>query len=156
MLTENGSFHTLDGGQIAVSMMRQTESLGYAQGSGYQAVEMPYDGRELSMVILLPETGQFEAFEGALGAEQVENILKNVTYQQIALTMPKFEVESDFGLAEALMAMGMPDAFSADADFSGMTGKGVLPCQLLERGVDYWGLANSSVRFVWTWLNSVG
>jgi len=74
------------------------------------------------MVILLPEAGQFEAFEGTLDVERVENILEDVTYQQVALTMPKFEIESDFSLAEALAALGMPDAFSADADFSGMTG----------------------------------
>jgi serpin B len=121
-LTEDGPFHTLDGGQTTVPMMRQTESLGYARGSGYQAVELPYDGRELSMVILLPEAGQFEAFEGALGFEQVENILEDLTYQQVALTMPKFEVESDFSLAGALAALGMQHAFTADADFSGMTG----------------------------------
>jgi serpin B len=36
--------------------------------------------------------------------------------------MPKFEFESDFTLANTLAAMGMPVAFSSEADFSGMTG----------------------------------
>ena len=36
--------------------------------------------------------------------------------------MPKFEFESEFKLKEALVAMGMPIAFSEAADFSGMTG----------------------------------
>jgi serpin B len=120
--TQDGTFHTLDGGGVAVPMMRQTESLGYAQGQGYQAVEMPYDGGELSMVILLPEAGEFEAFEGALDAGQVDAVLGELAYRQVALTMPKFEFESDFSLAKALTALGMADAFSGNADFSGMTG----------------------------------
>jgi len=42
----------------------------------------------------------------------------------VDLSMPKFQAESSFGLAEKLAAMGMPDAFDAQkADFSGMTGK---------------------------------
>jgi serpin B len=49
-MTDNGAFHLLDGGEVNVPMMIQTESFGYAKGDGYQAVELPYDGRELSMV----------------------------------------------------------------------------------------------------------
>ncbi|GAF90367.1 unnamed protein product [marine sediment metagenome] len=85
-------------------------------------MELPYDGSELSMVILLPETGQFKAFEGSLGADLVDTITNDLAYRQVALTMPKFEFESDFTLANTLAAMGMPVAFSPAADFSGMTG----------------------------------
>jgi len=121
-LTRDGTFYLLDGSEVTVPMMRQTESFGYAEGEGYQAVELPYDGHELSMVILLPETGGFEEFEGSLDAERVDAIVKNLARMQVALTMPKFELESDFSLAQVLVAMGMPDAFSMDADFSGMDG----------------------------------
>jgi len=36
--------------------------------------------------------------------------------------MPKFEFDSEFSLKKTLSAMGMPIAFSGDADFSGITG----------------------------------
>jgi serpin B len=121
-MTDDGTFHLLGGGEVAVPIMRQTESLGYAEGDGYQAVELPYDGRELSMVILLPGTGQFEAFEGSLDTDVIDSITKGLAYRQVALTMPKFEFESDFSLKGTLAAMGMPTAFSAAADFSVMTG----------------------------------
>jgi serpin B len=74
------------------------------------------------MVILLPAQGQFEAFEGMLDAESVQAILEDVEARQVSLSMPRFEFDSDFSLKEALAALGMPDAFTSAADFSGMTG----------------------------------
>jgi serpin B len=120
--TQDGTFHLLDGSQVTVPMMRQTTSLGYAEGEGYQAVELPYDGWELSMVILLPSEGTFEPFEDSLDAGRVEAITSDLAYERIILTMPKFEVESGFSLIDALSEMGMPVAFSMDADFSGIDG----------------------------------
>jgi serpin B len=120
--TEDGPFTLLDGSAVTVPMMQQTESFGYGTGKGYQAVELPYDGRELSMVLLVPDAGAFEAFEDALDVVQVERILGDLSPTQVALSMPKFEIESSFSLADALAALGMPEAFSPDADFSGMTG----------------------------------
>jgi len=121
-ITGDGPFYLLDRGEVIVPMMRQTESFGYAEGDGYQAVELPYDGGELSMVILLPQSDQFEAFEWSLDAQRVEDVVKALETRQVALTMPLFEFESSFSLKEALATMGMPVAFSGDADFSGMTG----------------------------------
>jgi serpin B len=120
--TADGAFHLLDGSEVTVPMMHQTESFGYAEGEGYQAVELPYDGQELSMVILLPEAGEFEPFERSLDAGRVNGILEDLAHRQVALSMPKFEFESEFGLAKTLVAMGMSDAFTGAADFSGMTG----------------------------------
>jgi len=121
-MTEDGDFHLLDGGTVTVPMMRQTERHGYAEGDGYQAVELLYDGRELSMVILLPDKGGFDEFEGSLDAGRLDAIIDDLEYGEVALTMPRFEFESEFSLAKTLAAMGMPVAFSGSADFSGMTG----------------------------------
>jgi len=121
-MTEDGPFYLLDGGEVTVPMMRQAELFGYAEGDGYQAVELPYDGGELSMVLLLPQAGHFEAFEDALDAQQVNRIIGRLEHRQVTLAMPRFEFESSFGLKGALTLMGMPLAFSGGADFSGMTG----------------------------------
>lgn len=120
--TSNGDFHLLNGDKITVPMMRQTESFGYAEGNGYRAVELPYDGRELSMVILLPEEGRFDSFEASLDSQQVISIVQKIAYRQVALSMPKFEYDSSFGLKNALSNLGMGVAFTSDADFSGMNG----------------------------------
>jgi len=120
--THDGAFHLLDGGQVTVPMMAQTEFFGYAGGDGYQAVELPYVGGELSMIILLPEAGRFEEFQNSLDTERVDAIVSDLGRTNVALTMPKFSFDSTFQLAEILADMGMPGAFSEMADFSGMDG----------------------------------
>ncbi|MGQ9545661.1 MAG: serpin family protein [Dehalococcoidia bacterium] len=121
-MTADGPFYLLDGEQVIVPMMKQTESFGYAEGEGYQAVELLYDGGELSMVILLPEADNFRAFEQELQAQDVSDIISNLQPTEVALTMPKFQFDSAFRLKDTLSGMGMPLAFSGEADFSGMTG----------------------------------
>jgi serpin B len=121
-VTVDGDFYLLDDGQVTVPMMKQTESFGYTEGDGYQAVELQYDGDELSMIILLPEAGNFQDFEEELQADQVSDIISDLQPAAVALTMPKFEFDSEFSLTDTLAAMGMPVAFSGAADFSGMTG----------------------------------
>ncbi|MFC1938772.1 serpin family protein [Chloroflexota bacterium] len=120
--TSDGVFHLINGDEMTVPMMRQTESFGYAEGDNYQAIELPYDGNELSMVILLPDSGEFSAFESSLDFHKLQEIIGNLQYGEVALTMLKFEFESSFDLKDTLSDMGMPVAFSENADFSGMTG----------------------------------
>jgi len=121
--TSPGVFYLLNGDEVTVPMMEQQESFSYTEGDNYQAVELPYDGRELSMVILLPNSGQFETFEGDIDYQQVKDIIENLGRREVKLKMPKFEFDSSFGLKKTLIDMGMPVAFSAGADFSGMTGE---------------------------------
>ncbi|MHB1120652.1 MAG: serpin family protein [Bellilinea sp.] len=122
--TTEESFDLLDGSEVKVPMMRQTESFGYIKAEDYQAVELFYEGRQLSMVILLPDEEQFADFEQSLDAAQLQSTLDQLAVQRLDLSMPKFKIESSFGLAATLAAMGMPDAFDVNkADFTGMTGK---------------------------------
>lgn len=120
--THDGVFHLLDGSEVTVPMMNQMERFGYAESDGYQAVELPYARGEASMVILLPEADRFEEFESSLDAERLDAILQELESQNVALTMPKFTYDARLSLAKTLAGMGMPDAFSGAADFSGMTG----------------------------------
>jgi serpin B len=120
--TRDGVFNLLDGREVNVPMMHQAEEFGYAEGDSYQVVELPYDGRELAMVILLPRSGQFADFESSLDSQQVAALIADLERRRVILTMPKFEFEAEFSLKQTLAAMGMPVAFSDSADFSGMTG----------------------------------
>ncbi len=121
--TAEGDFHLLTGSSVRVPMMRQTGLFGYARDTGYQAVELLYDGSEISMVILLPDKGNFDPFENSLNAELISQTSKDLSRNRIELTMPSFEFEAQFKLGETLKKMGMSDAFNPQlADFSGMDG----------------------------------
>lgn len=123
-LTRPGVFRLLDGGEVETPMMHALEELGYARGNGWQAVDLPYEGGELSMVILLPDAGRFREFEAGLDAERVSGMLAGLWGAQVALAMPKFEFDSQFALPGTLKALGMADAFDPRrADFSGMDGR---------------------------------
>ena len=87
-------------------MMRQEGRFGYARGDGHQAVELLYDGGEMSMAILLPDEGRFREFEESLDASVVDGILENLETRRVLLAMPKFEVKASFNLADALGSNG--------------------------------------------------
>ncbi|NQT93467.1 MAG: serpin family protein [Lentisphaerae bacterium] len=120
--TEPAPFHRLDGSQVKVPMMRMREHFPYTEGRNYQAIELPYTGDALSMVILLPRAGMFEDFEADLSIERLDAILAQMYPGKVQLAMPRFELTSEFSLADTLAQLGMPDAFTGAADFSGMDG----------------------------------
>jgi serpin B len=122
--TEDAPFTLLDGSQVDVPTMRQSEGMNYAAGDGWQAVELAYEGGRQSMLILLPAEGQFEAFEASLNTARLDDILNAMEWTTVELALPKFSFESEFELNRALAELGMPVAFDAErADFSGMTGE---------------------------------
>lgn len=120
--TADAPFTRLDNSKVTVPLMHQSANFGYAESANYQAVELPYDGNQLSMVVLLPAAGQFDTFEQSLDAKTLDSILKSLTSKQVVLSLPRFKTESSFSLRDTLMSLGMTDAFTS-ADFSGMTGK---------------------------------
>jgi len=125
--TYQGDFTLLDESTVTVPLMEQTEEHDYMEGDGFKAVEIMYDGEELSMVIILPNIGRFDEIESSLSAEFIDGIIGDFGNYSVTLTMPKFEYESEFGLNGALMDMGMEDAFMPGvADFSGMDGSHLL------------------------------
>ena len=121
--TQPGVFHLADGSEVKVPMMHQVERLNYMDGDKFEAVELPYDGQELSMLVVVPDAGKFAEVEKTMDAAQVNSVIKNLNGRQIALSLPAFKLESEFSLKKALSGMGMPLAFSDSADFSGMVGR---------------------------------
>ena len=120
---DEGVFTRLDGREVDAPIMQQMAPFRYAEGLTYQAVELPYLDGEFSMVALLPRPTMFEAFASALDAKRVGQIMNRmITPISVHLAMPKFSYESGFHLKDPLTSLGMPDAFTGAADFSGMDG----------------------------------
>jgi len=121
--TTSEPFHLFDGSMVEVSMMHQDEAYGYAVREGYRALELPYETGDMSMLIILPDEGQFKTVEEDLSSETIQEIVGDLTYGPVTLSLPRFTYESVFSLREALQGLGMIDAFDPDrADFSGMDG----------------------------------
>ncbi|MBW2699884.1 MAG: hypothetical protein JRF33_03610 [Deltaproteobacteria bacterium] len=100
----------------------------YSLGEGYKAVELPYAGEELSMLVLLPDPGEFYAFEASLAAEVLKEIVTSLEEGHVRISMPRWTFKSpSISLKSLLSGLGMPAAFDPQqADFSGMTGTNIL------------------------------
>jgi serpin B len=102
--------------------MMKLAPLGYAERPGLQVVELPYVGGELSMVVLLPEAGTFSDLAQGLQADELNSLLGSTEPASVRLAMPKFDLDAGDPLKDALVALGVVDAFDQAADFSGMDG----------------------------------
>lgn len=116
---------TAGSGKLTVPMMHQKETFGYLDDPAFQALEMPYVGKELSMVVFLPKKADGLAdFEQSLTASKLDGYLGKLREQEVIVSFPRFKMTSEFKLNDELKSLGMSDAFNeAAADFSGITGK---------------------------------
>ncbi|MGB8029576.1 MAG: serpin family protein [Terracidiphilus sp.] len=123
--TQKEEFHLSATQWVMAPMMHRTGGYRYYDGGTFQALELPYAGNEISMVVLLPkQTDGLAALEQSFSSGVAgEWIQKLEPVDKVILTMPRFTMTQQFELSSALSAMGMPQAFSGAADFSGMTGK---------------------------------
>jgi len=84
---------------------------------------MPYIGKQLSMVVLLPtRIDGLPQLEKNLNIENLRRWTIQLRRQKVATWLPKFKLECYYELNENLQRMGMADAFTGNADFSGMDG----------------------------------
>ena len=124
--TADGSFTRLDGTTVTVPFMHQLLSADYAAGEGWQAVDLPYVGGEVAMLVVVPDEGRFREIEGEAAGlfGEARAALASVDLQ---LALPRFEFRTQASLPETLRSLGMVDAFDAGlADFSGISAEGAL------------------------------
>ena len=116
------------GRSVQTHMMWTFAKFGYVERSGVQALEMPYVGGALSMVVLLPrEIDGLPDLEGTLNAKTILAWTKKLRRQRVEVHFPRFAMTRYYPLSAALQSMGLRDAFSQkDADFTGVTSAGQL------------------------------
>jgi len=121
--TEDLPFNVAPGKSVIVPMMTQKHRFKYMENDNLQILKMPYAGDDLSMIILLPrEVDGLVGLEAELTIENLNTWMRRLVKREVQVFLPKFEMTSQFSLGETLASMGMPDAFSMSADFSGMDG----------------------------------
>lgn len=119
-LTEVQPFHLENGKDVQAPLMYLPSEnyLRYGEFDGIQALQLPYKGGDLSMVILLPKLGKMDKFEASLDS----NIWAKVNYmssERVNVWLPSFKMEIGGSMKEPLSDMGMEPLFE-NADFSRM------------------------------------
>jgi serpin B len=111
------------GGEVKAPLMRQKGSFRYAEAEGVQALSLPYQGGQFSMLLLLPAPGKeaLESFEGRLDAAQLARLRSTLQPAEVSVFLPRFAHRTRVELKDALGALGMKRAFGREADFSGLS-----------------------------------
>ncbi len=120
--TMNEPFH-IGNANASVPMMHQKESFPFLHADGVRVLEMPYAGKKLSMVIVLPdEVNGLAAVEKSLTADTLAAWLDRLQNREVIVSVPKFRSSARYSLVPDLKELGMSLAFKDDgsADFSGI------------------------------------
>lgn len=124
--TEPMPFQLADGSEVTVPMMTQEGDFAYAMAENYAALALPYDENadgtgDVRMVIVLPDEGvALDSVLAQLTPETWQDLSGQLGEEStVILSLPRFKVEYDATLNDALMALGMESAFS-QPDFANM------------------------------------
>jgi serpin B len=115
-----------------VPMMHQTRGYLFHEAGDFQALDLPYQGEQLSMLVVLPRKKDgLAALEQAWAAGPLyQQVVSSLAHEEsVDVTLPRFQVESEFQLQPVLSALGAGLAFGPGADFSGI---GAEPLQISE------------------------
>jgi serpin B len=104
---------------LTVPMMHLTAPRSYLRGDGYQAVLLPYRDVSLAMAVVLPD-GPLAALRPKVAAAGLGALLAGTARHRVALSLPRFRLESAYNLIPVLRRLGVAAAFGDDADFSGI------------------------------------
>ena len=121
--TSPGAFTLADGSSAQVPMLRDgAHPARSATVNGVEVVDLPYQGNEVSMLLLMPAAGDLPSLEASLDAKKLEQYVGALQQGELEFSMPKFAIDLETKLAGPLAAQGLGVAFSSEADFSAMTG----------------------------------
>jgi serpin B len=129
-LTRDESFNRLDNSVVTAPLMQLGESgktvkMMYGHAGNACAIDLPYKGNRLCMTVILPDKGVFDAFQGSLTVQSVNNLIAALDSTALPpVRLPKFKFTSgSISLVDALQALGMVQAFiCGSADLSGIFG----------------------------------
>jgi serpin B len=118
--TRQASFAGL-GGNSTVSLMEKTDSVAYTDINGTRIVELPYGGGAFAMSVVLPPDGMgINEFVADISAQQWNALHEAMVRQPVMIWLPKFTLEREYELSDALQTLGMRLAFGG-GDFTPMS-----------------------------------
>lgn len=115
-----------ESGVSSVDMMHRQGNILYFEHNDFQAVDLPYKGDDLSMMVILPRDPDCESNVDQNLEKVYSEAVAGLDFTEVNLNMPKFKVETEYSLKGKFQDMGAGLAFSNDADFSGISDKETL------------------------------
>ena len=114
--TQNETFKGYNG-ETQVPMMHQEHEFNYTESDDCQTLCLPYGNNAFRMTILLPKEGKtISDVLATLNAETWQRF-QYMGSAIVDVKMPRFESQTDVNLTEIMSALGMPTAFTIDAEF---------------------------------------
>lgn len=122
---------------VKVPMMHQTSHYRLGEDDKLQMIDLPYQNRALSMVVVLPKNADGLAeVEKGMTAAQLDDWLKKLKLQRVELSLPKFKLLESYQVADTLRSMGMKRAFDPNqADFSGISSEPFSISQIIHKAL---------------------
>jgi serpin B len=130
--TKNANFTISPGNVVQVPMMQTSSMLNYTETDRLQVLELPYEHsgtNTISMMIILPKDKDLHSVENILDTSWLASLKNHFSATDVDVYVPKFSMDTEYDLSQTLGSMGMPTAFSGNADFSGMDGSRNLSIQ---------------------------
>jgi serpin B len=124
--TEEGSFLLQSGQSVRVPMMRQSAEFGYLRRKDFQAIRLPYSGREIALLVILPDEGRFDTLAQAFDPTLSADVNRELSRLPVRLKMPRFRLRSALHAKDGLAKLGLHNPFSAEANFGGISPMGDL------------------------------
>ncbi len=118
--TKESVFRQNSTSNVNADFMNQRSMFDYTRSGGAQVLKMPYEGDRLSMLVILPDDN-IENLEDMISAEQIQSWNDYLLNQEVVVSIPKFEMKTNYKLNKPLIDLGMPDVFNdGAADLSGL------------------------------------
>ncbi len=130
--TKDEHFTLISDEKLLVPMMHQTKNFSYLEDEQFQILEMPYKANlifgkreQISMVIFLPkQSNSLSELEPLLTIQKIEDYfsrLREQYAQKVKVFFPRFTINMKYKLRKYLLDLGITEAFTKNADFSGIS-----------------------------------
>ncbi|XP_050411940.1 leukocyte elastase inhibitor [Patella vulgata] len=124
--TIKDSFHLNENESLEVNFMRKEAkfNFGYSASLNCQILEIPYQNKDLSMLIVLPLVMDgLKDLEAKLDSAALSKLQTEMSVDEVEIRIPRFSIESSMTLIDSLTSMGIEEAFIAGkADLSKIDG----------------------------------
>jgi serpin B len=122
-LTTDQPFTLTDGTKQSVKMMQRSDKFSYYEDTTLQMVRLPYGDGRMSMIVMLPAAGATLAAtaQSVFTETNWPIVIGKCRVRQGTLNLPRFSSHYFADLPAALQALGITDAFTKQANFSGIS-----------------------------------